>query len=97
MNTFAVYILSNRPYGTLYVGFTNDLQRRMLEHKSACIGGFTKQYGLFLLVHAELYKYVNDALRREKQIKEWQRQWKINLIEQKNPEWTDLYDTFFKS
>lgn len=97
MRTFAVYILSNKRNGTLYVGLTNDLQRRMLEHKNAVVESFTKRYGLTQLVHVELYKYVNDALRREKQLKGWQRQWKIDLIEQQNPQWIDLYDKFFRA
>lgn len=94
---FAVYILCNKHNGTLYVGITNNLQRRMLEHKNAVIESFTKRYGLTRLVHVEWYKYINDALRREKQLKGWQRQWKIELIEQQNPQWLDLYDQFFKS
>ena len=97
MRTFAVYILCNKQNGTLYVGITNDLQRRMLEHKNAVVESFTKRYCLTQLVHVELYKYVNDALRREKQLKGWRRQWKIELIEQQNPQCLDLYDQFFKS
>jgi len=97
MSDFAVYILCNKPNGTLYVGFTNNLQRRMLEHKNAVVESFTKRYGLTQLVYVESYKYVSDALRREKQLKGWQRRWKIDLIEQQNPQWVDLYDQFFKS
>lgn len=97
MKIFVVYILSNKRNGTLYIGLTNDLQRRMLEHKNAVVESFTKRYGLTQLVHVESYKYVNDALRREKQLKDWQRQWKIDLIEQQNPQWIDLYDQFFRS
>ena len=97
MKTFVVYILSNKRNGTLYVGFTNDLQRRMVEHKNAVVESFTKRYGLTQLVYVESYKYVNDALRREKQLKGWQRQWKIDLIERQNPQWLDLYDQSFKS
>jgi len=109
MRPFAVYILCNKRNGTLYIGITNDLQRRMLEHKNASslssraltrdpyMEGFAKRYGLAQLVHVELYKYVNDALRREKQLKGWQRQWKIDLVERQNPQWLDLYNQFFKS
>ena len=97
MKNFTIYILCNKPKGTLYVGFTNNLQRRMLEHKNGVVESFTKRYGLAQLVYVESYKYVNDALHREKQLKGWQRQWKIDLIEQKNPQWADLYDQFFKS
>jgi len=97
VKTFVVYILSNKRNGTLYVGFTNDLQRRMVEHKNAVVESFTKRYGLTQLVYVESYKYVNDALRREKQLKGWQRQWKIDLIERQNPQWLDLYDQSFKS
>ena len=90
MRTFAVYILCNEPYGTLYVGFTNDLVRRMHEHRSAVVDSFTKQYALKQLVYIEPFKYVNDAIAREKQLKRWQRQWKINAIDQTNPDWRDL-------
>ena len=69
---------------------TNDLERRMFEHKNKLIDGFTKKYGLDKLVYFEKYQYVNDAIKREKNMKKWKRQWKIDLIESENPNWEDL-------
>jgi putative endonuclease len=76
--------------GTLYIGVTNDLERRMFEHKKKLIDGFTKKYNLDKLVYFETYQYVNDAIKREKNMKKWKRQWKINLIEEDNQNWNDL-------
>ena len=87
---YYVYILSNKKNGTLYIGMTNDLERRVLEHKTKAIKGFTKRYGLDKLVFFENYQDVNDAIKIEKRMKKWKRQWKINAIEEKNPEWKDL-------
>ncbi len=95
MKNYHVYILTNKTNGTLYIGVTGDLQRRMIEHKLEAIDGFTKNYGLKRLVYTESYKYVNDALRREKMLKAWKRAWKIDLIEKQNPEWLDLYELFY--
>ena len=89
--SFFVYILASKRNGTLYVGVTNDLARRVWEHKSDAAAGFTKKYGVHLLVYAEFHETMPDAIRREKQIKEWRRDWKINLIERDNPRWIDLY------
>jgi putative endonuclease len=81
--------------GTLYIGVTNNLERRMFEHKHKLVEGFTKNYGLDKLVYFETYQYVNDAIKREKNMKKWKRQWKISLIEKDNPNWNDLsYDWF---
>ena len=85
-----VYILTNKRNGTLYIGVTNDIERRVAEHKSGLIPGFTNKYHLTRLVHLEEYLGIKDAIAREKQLKNWHRAWKINLIEQTNPEWLDL-------
>ena len=87
-----VYILTNHRNGTLYVGATTDLVRRVWEHRNARVPGFTRQYGLKHLVHFEAFDDFQDAFRREKAMKEWRRAWKIELIEAGNPEWRDLYD-----
>ncbi len=87
---FHLYILSNKKNGTLYIGMTNDLERRMFEHKHKIIEGFTKRYGLNKLVYFEQFQYVNDAIRREKRMKNWNRAWKIDLIEKENKDWNDL-------
>ncbi len=89
---FYVYILTNKPNGTLYIGMTGDLSRRMFEHKNKLIDGFTKQHGLHMLVYYEAYPTPQEASLRERQMKEWQRQWKIELIEKNNKEWRDLSD-----
>jgi putative endonuclease len=86
-----VYLLASKPYGPLYVGVTSDLIRRVFEHKSEAVPGFTARYRVDILVWFEAHDSVEAAIRREKQIKEWKRDWKINLIEQANPHWTDLY------
>ena len=87
-----VYIMTNRPGGTLYVGVTNDLVRRAFEHREGLIGGFTKRYGLKMLVYYESHGTPIDAIQREKNIKHWSREWKIDLILSLNPDWRDLYD-----
>ena len=86
-----VYILASQRNGTLYVGATSDLARRVFEHKEEAIEGFTKDHGVHNLVFYEFHETMNDALTREKQIKKWRRQWKLDLIEQNNPQWRDLY------
>jgi putative endonuclease len=91
MKSYYIYILASRKNGTRYIGVTNDLVRRVCEHKNDAIEGFTKNYGVHMLVHYESYKDVQDALAREKRMKKWKRQWKISLIESKNPDWKDLY------
>lgn len=89
--TYFVYILASQRNGTLYIGFTNDLQRRIWEHKEKRVAGFTKKYGVDKLVLFEEYEDVNNAITREKQLKKWNRAWKIKLIEEMNPNWSDLY------
>lgn len=87
---FYVYMLASKRYGTLYTGMTSDLLRRMWEHKKKVVPGFTKRYGVHKLVWFEAHESREAALQREKQIKEWKRDWKINLIERKNRHWSDL-------
>jgi putative endonuclease len=87
-----VYILASKPGGTLYVGVTNDLIRRVYEHREGLAEGFTKRYGVKTLVYFEALETIEAALQREKNIKHWSREWKIELIAKNNPEWRDLYD-----
>jgi putative endonuclease len=87
-----VYILASKRNGTLYVGVTRDLPKRMFEHKTSLRGGFTSQYGVTKLVFAEPHSTAVAAIQREKNIKHWPRRWKLNLIEKDNPDWIDLYD-----
>ncbi len=89
-----VYILASKLRGTLYVGVTSDVIRRVWEHKTDAIEGFTRKYGVHTLVHAEFHAAMPDAILREKQIKKWNRLWKIALIERDNPTWRDLYEDF---
>ena len=92
---YYVYIMASRPNGTLYIGMTSNLARRVYEHKKNMNEGFTKKYGVHRLVYYEHTNDVNAAITREKQMKKWKRQWKINLIEKENPEWEDLYEGLF--
>ncbi len=87
-----VYILASCRNGTLYVGVTSDLPLRMSQHTQGLIEGFTKKYNVKLLVYYEMHENMELAIRREKQIKEWQRLWKVRLIEQMNPEWRNLFN-----
>jgi putative endonuclease len=88
---FYVYLLASQPHGTLYVGMTDDLLRRVAEHKSKLVAGFTAKYYVDRLVWFEAHEARESAWGREKQIKEWRRAWKIHLIEEDNPQWIDLY------
>lgn len=91
MHDYFVYILASKKNGTLYIGVTNNLVRRVFEHRQDIIDGFTKKYKVHMLVY---YEHVNDiysAIEREKTIKKWNRKWKIDLIEKSNPNWNDLY------
>ncbi len=94
MKTYYVYILASKRNGTLYIGVTNDLLKRVYEHKKNLIEGFTSKYQVHQLVYYETTSEVTAALRREKQLKKWKRAWKIELIEKNNPQWIDLYETF---
>ena len=89
---FFVYILSNRRRGVLYIGLTNDLIRRLSEHKAKLVPGFTKTYGVVMLVYYEEYSSVMEARAREATLKRWRRAWKIQLIDEFNPDWRDLSD-----
>ena len=89
---YYVYILASKKNGTLYVGVTNDVVRRVHEHKEGLAEGFTKRHGVKRLVHFEIFDSVETAIRREKTLKTWLRDWKIALIERDNPDWDDLYD-----
>ena len=86
-----VYILASGIGGTLYIGVTNDLVRRVYEHKSKVISGFSKEYNVDRLVYFEVFEDPENAIIREKRLKHWNRAWKIRLIEEKNPDWIDLY------
>jgi putative endonuclease len=88
--SFFVYILASGPNGTLYVGVTNDLARRMTEHKAKLVPGFTRKYGVDKLVYVEEYGSILEARAREHTLKRWRRAWKIELIEKENPGWRDL-------
>ena len=90
---YYVYIMTNRMHGTLYIGVTNDVVRRAWEHREGTVPGFTKTYGLKLLVHYEEFASIADAIHREKRLKNWNRAWKIALIEERNPNSEDLYPT----
>ncbi len=90
--SYWVYILASQPGGTLYVGVTNDLVRRAYQHREGLVAGFTKKYKVKMLVYYEPYDDVTTAIQREKNIKHWSREWKIDLILSINPTWRDLYD-----
>jgi putative endonuclease len=88
----AVYILASKRHGTLYTGVTSDLCNRIAEHKQGAIAGFTQKYAVKMLVWYELLGSMDEAIKREKQVKEWRRGWKIELIEKLNPTWRDLFE-----
>ncbi len=92
MKIYWIYILSSKRNGTLYTGVTNDLLRRVYEHKHKLVDGFTKRYHVTQLVYAEEFNDINEAILREKCIKQWKRAWKLKLIEEQNPNWKDLYE-----
>ena len=91
MDGYWVYVLTNKPRGTLYIGVTNDLIRRTHEHRAGLVDGFSKRYQLKTLVHFERYDAPRLAIQREKNIKYWPRVWKLDLVEAANPQWRDLY------
>jgi putative endonuclease len=95
MKRYWVYILCSKRNGTLYTGVTNNLVRRVYEHKQKLMDGFTKKYVLDKLVYMEEFDDINAAIAREKSIKKWNRLWKLRLIEQHNPEWENLYELLF--
>ena len=90
---YYVYLLASQKHGTLYVGVTSNLLGRVYQHKTGVVRGFTRRYHVHLLVWFECYDDPLTAIAREKEIKKWRREWKVNLIESTNPEWLDLYET----
>jgi putative endonuclease len=90
--SFYVYILASERNGTLYIGVTNDLPRRIAEHREGVVEGFTRRHGVKQLVHFEVLDGATNAIQREKQMKKWNRAWKLELIETHNPEWRDLFE-----
>jgi putative endonuclease len=90
---FYAYILASRKHGTIYIGVTNDLIRRVYEHKNKFVSGFIAEYGVDKLVYYEIFDHPEAAIVREKRLKKWKRDWKIALIEESNPGWDDLYPT----
>ncbi len=86
-----VYILASKPYGTLYIGVTSDLRKRIWQHKNNLVEGFSHKYKVHRLVWYELHESMYTAIEREKNLKNWKRDWKISLVEQQNPYWTDLH------
>ena len=96
MEYYYVYIMASKRNGTLYIGVTNDLIRRIYEHKNDFVEGFTKKYGVHTLVYYEACDSRDGAIWREKSLKNWHRKWKLRLIEERNPEWKDLFDELTK-
>ena len=94
-HTYYVYIMASKRNGTLYIGVTNDLIRRVYEHKNNLVEGFTDRYRVHKLVYWEQSENIESAIEREKQFKHWKRQWKLGLIEEHNASWEDLYEELF--
>lgn len=90
-----VYIITNKPYGTLYIGVTSDLPKRIYEHRHKTYKGFSQKYDLNMLVYYEVFDDIANAILREKQMKKWNRTWKFRVIEEMNPNWLDLFDCLF--
>ena len=95
IHQYYLYILTNKKNGVLYIGVTNNLERRMFEHKNKLVKGFSYRYNLDTLVYLEVFQYVEDAIKREKNMKRWKREWKINLIVEDNLNWEDLSKDWF--
>ena len=93
---FYVYILANKRNGILYLGVTSNIVQRVWQHKNSMVAGFTRNYGIKILVYYEVHGNAEAAITREKQIKKWRRAWKLQLIEEKNPHWKDLYEEIIK-
>lgn len=94
-DNYYIYMISNKKYGVIYIGITHDLRKRMYQHKNKSLGGFSSKYNLMNLVYFEHHTNKWDAVEREQKLKNWKRQWKIDLIEKTNPDWHDLYDNLF--
>ncbi|MEA2872017.1 MAG: putative endonuclease [Hyphomicrobiales bacterium] len=97
MRRYSVYILANRRYGVIYVGVTNDLLRRMTQHRAKVVPGFTNEYGVVRLVYFEEYASITEARARERSLKRWRRAWKLALVDKLNPDWRDLTEEHFAS
>jgi putative endonuclease len=95
MNSYYVYIITNKKNGTLYIGFTDDIHRRIYEHKNKLSDGFSKKYGLDKLVYFEEHENSSSSFKKERQMKKWRRAWKIKLIEEQNPNWKDLAEDWY--
>ena len=95
IHQYYVYILASKKNGTLYIGVTNDLPTRVLQHKQKTNEGFTSKYDITLLVYFEHFQYIDHAIKREKQLKKWNRDWKLKLIEEENKEWKDLSEDWY--
>ena len=93
VKSYFVYILASGRNGTIYIGVTNHLSKRVWEHKNEVVKGFTSKYHVKNLVYYEVHSEIESAIRREKRLKKWNRQWKLELIEKQNPQWLDLYDS----
>ena len=93
MKQYYVYILASKRVGTLYIGVTSTLQKRVYEHRNNLVDGFTKKYNVHNLVYYEIHDDATQAITREKQLKKWKRSWKLELIDKMNPNWDDLYDS----
>jgi putative endonuclease len=89
---YYLYIIASKKNGTLYIGVTNDLVKRIYEHKQNAVNGFTKKYNVHTLVYYKVHRDIEETILKEKQMKKWNRKWKVRIIEEKNPEWKDLYD-----
>jgi putative endonuclease len=95
MKMYYVYILASKRNGTIYIGATDDIERRVLEHKNKIFRGFTEKYNVTILVYFEKYETQDEAFTRERQMKKWNRAWKLELIEKENPQWLDLSKDWF--
>jgi putative endonuclease len=95
VKTYFVYIIASNKNGTIYIGVTNNLTKRVWEHKNEVADGFTSKYSVKKLVYYEDHSEIESAIRREKRLKKWERKWKLELIEKNNPQWLDLYDKIF--
>ncbi|MCK4663524.1 MAG: GIY-YIG nuclease family protein [Bacteroidales bacterium] len=91
-SNYYVYMITNLSNKVLYIGVTNDLKRRIYEHKNGAINGFTKKYNVYKLIYFEHFTNIEHAIKKEKQLKKWKRLWKNELVESKNPKWADLYN-----
>ena len=97
IHQYFVYIITNKKDGVLYIGVTNDIERRIFEHKNKLVKGFTSKHNLDKLIYFEKFQYLDDAIKREKNMKKWKREWKIKLIIENNPNWEDLSKDWIQS